>query len=204
MTEEEFTFDIQDYLKVDSRDQHELNGQLKARLQEIDTECQSDPNKSEKQQRELKAEIVESDSTLLRVREGLEKLAGNQYSEPVRRGGIVCCSNIYGLVYIAKKCDLYVIPIANIETRADILPVKSFPTDIKQIGISTSELYLSVTLDESIDIFESRSLNLDVSGTIYALVCFMMRGTYLCFYFVVCGAPSPFLACCIEAAAPNL
>lgn len=183
MADEEFTFDIQDYLKVNSKEQYELTGKINSRIQEIDSKCKSDTEKTEKQQRELKAELLESDPTLLSLRKDLDAIDGNQYSASVRRGGIICCSNHYGLIYIAKKCDLYIIPFASIEARDDILPVKSFPTDIKQIGLSSSELYLSVTLDESINIFESRMLKLNVSSTVF-INLFLIYRAYIVWCFV--------------------
>lgn len=160
---EDFSFNIQKYLQIHSQKQHEINQKIILKRQNNEQKCKNQTDKSVKQQRDEIQEFEETDSELNALKQEMEDLEGNQYIESIRRGGIVCCSNIYGIVYIAKKCDLYVLPISQIEARGDIVPVKSFTSDITQISLSSSELMISVTLDDHVDIFETKMLQQNVS-----------------------------------------
>ena len=155
MAEEEFSFNLQEYFKVDTDEQHQLKAAIAHENRKIDDECKSHTDKSEKQQRELKVELIEASTSLTELNDKLSDSGGNQYLNQVRRGGVLCCSNQYGLVYLAKKRDLYIIPIASLEAREEIKPVRSFPSDITQIALSSSDLFVSICLIDSIDIRSS-------------------------------------------------
>lgn len=173
MAEDESEFDqkfsvVQKYLKVETEEQFKLRSLISKIYEEIDKECKAQTDKAP-EQRLLRVKLAENNLELKQLLAEARALEGNQYTEDVRRGGVLCSSNLYGCVYIAKNCDLYIVPIENFAARADILHVKSFPTNITQLALSSSELLLSVTLSDTIEIFEASALqqNVSMSGAHY-------------------------------------
>lgn len=160
---DEFSFTVQEYIKVDSSEQHQLRTLIAEEHKHIDSTCKTKTEK-EKDRRELKEKLVDESSVLEDLNEKLTSLGGNQYTDQVCRDGVLCCSDLYGLVYIAKKRDLYIAPISclDVKSRGDLKPVRSFASDIMHISLSESELFVCVGLADHIDIFEASILQQNV------------------------------------------
>jgi hypothetical protein len=159
---EDFSFNVQEYFQVDSAEQRSVKAAIARKHQEIEEECKTKTDK-ETEQRDMKDKLIEKSQELKELNATSSQLGGNQYLDQVRRGGVLCCSDQYGLIYFAKKQDLYIISIATLEARGEMVPVRSFDFDITQIALSSSELHVSICFADSIEIFEARLLRQNVS-----------------------------------------
>ena len=153
-----FSFNIHEYFKIQSNAHREITSKISAKEKEIEVECQSMTEKSEKERREMKTKMMEESSDICELKEKLKQMEGVQYDADVLRDGVLCVSNMYGLIFFSMKRDLFVVPSATIQTRADMPPSRSFGSNITQVSLSPSELYVSVCAGNTVEIFAAKRL----------------------------------------------
>ena len=166
---DDFEFNIHNYLYVDNEEQRILRSDIRKEELLIEEKCKNEV-KGVKQQELLKDKKISESVVLNELKEKLSASGGVQYETELRRDGVLCYSNMYGLLYVAKKRDLYIVSSSTLQKREDLVPVRSFNCDITQLSLSSSELYLSITLIDTIEIFETRELRQHVSNAVSRIV----------------------------------